>query len=112
MSHARIRSVRLKSGGAEITLLRRATPDGDGTENWCGEVVRSAKAVASFSEPGSELCGYVVVGIYADGMHSLGFRYDESRARIPAALMPALVAELIRTDVVTQRKIEKMMGWT
>ncbi len=70
--------------------------------------MRSARKVAEFSEPNAELCGYVVIGLYTDGMHSLGYRMDETRSHIPSVLLPEYVAELIRRDVVTKRKFELM----
>jgi len=108
LSAARIGRIRMKTGGAEVRVLRNERKDADGRENWCGEVVRSAKAVASFSEPGAELCGFVVIGLYTDGMHSMGYRLDEKRSVVPGPLLPSYVAELIRQDIVTRRKFDDM----
>lgn len=108
MSHARISKVTFKSGGATLSVLRTPKSDAGGRENWCGEVVRSAKAVADFSQPGAELCGFVVIGFYTDGMHSLGYRLDEQRSVVPAALLPSYVAELIRRDIITRVKFDDM----
>lgn len=102
----------MKAGGAELRVLHRPTPDFNGAENWCGKVIEAARSVADYSEPGSELCGYVMLGLYTDGMHSFGYRFDETRSRIPRVLLPALVAELVRRDVVTKGKFEDMFERT
>lgn len=101
IARTRIGRVRLK-GGADLHVLRRETPDADGTQNYLGEIIASARRCAEFSEPGSELCGYVVLGVYADGTTSVGWRYDGKSGAIPRALFPALVAETIRRDIITQ----------
>lgn len=107
MAAARIGKVRMKEGGTEVRVLQSQRTD-PGDENYLGEVVKSARKIAEFSEPGSELCGFVVLGLYTDGAHSLGYRYDEVRCAIPAALLPSLVAELIRRDIVTKGQFNAM----
>lgn len=115
MAHARIGRVRMKSGGAEVRVLHNSRKDGGGQENWCGEVVKSARIVADFSEPGSELIGFVVLGLYSDGNHSLGFRFDPKRSPIPGVLMPSYVGELIRRDMITRKVacdvVNRSNGW-
>lgn len=110
MSHARIGKVTFKSGGATLRVLHTDRKDGAG-ENWSGELIKSARATAQFSEPGSELCGWVMIGLYTDGMCSFSYRLDETRSRVPRALLPAYVAELIRRDVITKIKFEDMHEW-
>lgn len=101
MGLARIGKIKLKAGGAEVRVLHRDSPNLNG-ENWQGEVVKSARAVAGFDEPGSELVGFVVLGLYSDGRTSIGWRYDGNRSPIPRAMLPAYVAEVIRRDIITQ----------
>lgn len=108
MSHAQIGKVTFKRGGATLRVLHTVKSDDNGTENWRGEVLKSARAVAEFSEPGSELCGWLVIGLYTDGAHSFGYRLDESRSRVPRLLLPAYVAELVRRDIVTKKKFDAM----
>lgn len=108
MSHARIGKIRLKTGGATLSVLHNPMKESAGKENWCGEVVKSARKIAEFSEPGSELCGFVVIGLYADGMHAMGLRLDETRCHVPKMLMPAYIAEIIRRDFITKDKFNDM----
>lgn len=114
MAAARIGRIRLKSGGAEVRLIRQETPD-PGDENWRGKIIEAARAISGFDEPGSELVGYVVVGLFSDGACSTGWRYDAKRSPIPRALMPAYVAEIIRRDVVTHveavETVNRANGW-
>jgi hypothetical protein len=102
MPHARIGKVRMKSGGAEVRILAQDAP----RENYCGEIVRCAKIVADYSEPNSELVGYVVIGMFSDGMSSVGLRWDNKRSPVPRALAPSYFAELIRRDLVTDPEAE------
>jgi hypothetical protein len=102
MSAARIGKITMKNGGAEIRLIRQERKDEGGAENWQGRIVTCARNIADYSEPGSELCGFVVLGLYSDGANAIGWRYDGKRSPIPRALLPAYVAEVIRTDLVTQ----------
>jgi len=101
MGLARIGKVRMKSGGAEVRLIRQERTDAGGTENWRGDILRCAKKCVEYSEPGSELVGFVVLGLYSDGASSVGWRHDPARAVIPRALLPAYVEEIIRRDLVT-----------
>lgn len=112
MAAARIRTIRLKSGGAELRILRQELPDNDGKENWCGRAMAAARKCTEFSTPESELCGFVVVGFYTDGATSLGYRMDPARSGVPGALVPSYVAELIRRDVVTKIKFDDMFERT
>lgn len=100
MSAARIGRIRMKNGGAEVRLIRQETPNPDG-ENWRGDIVRCARNIAGHSKPGSELVGFVVLGLFADGATSIGWRYDYERAMVPRAVLPAWIAEVIRRDLIT-----------
>lgn len=108
MGQARIGKVRMKSGGAEIRVLRTPMPDLNGTENWGGRLIANAKSVASYSEPGSELVGYVLIGLFSDGSNSSGVRWDDDKTPIPRTLMPAYVEELVRTQLLTVPRAEKI----
>lgn len=102
MSAARIGKIRMKAGGAEVRLIRQETQDADGSENWRGRILSSARAMADFSEPDRELVGYFVMGMFSDGSVSTGWRYDPARSPLPRALMPAYVAEVVRQDMITE----------
>ncbi len=115
MTHARVGKIKLKAGGAEVRVIHTPTPDADGAENWLGKIVDNARGVASYSEPGSELCGYMVMGLYSDGTCSTAFRYDAKRSPIPRALLPSYVAEIIRRDMITEveacHAVNRANGW-
>jgi hypothetical protein len=96
---ARIGRIRMKNGGADVRVLDRKIDNPNG-ENWRGKVIENAKAVASYDEEGSALVGYILIGIYSDGLTSVGFRYDPEQCPVPRSLMPAWVAELVRRDMI------------
>jgi hypothetical protein len=102
----RISRVRMKDG-ASVTIL--PTPmthgDPDQPENWQGKLIQHAKQIAGHSATHSELDGYVVVGLYSDGSTSMGIRLPD---RIPRALMPAYVSELIRREIIVEPEAERV----
>lgn len=107
MAQARIGRIRMKSGGAEVRVLRNPQPNGDG-ENWRGKAVEHARKLGEYDEPGSDLVGFLVVGFYSDGAASIGIRYDNKRSPVPRALVPSYVAEIIRRDLVTSPEAEQI----
>lgn len=109
MSAARIGKVRLKKGGAELRILDRKSND-PGGENWRGKIMAHARSVASYEENGSELVGFLVIGFFSDGAHSLGWRWDANRSPIPRRLLPAYVADLIREDLITGPALDERLG--
>ena len=98
---ARIHRVRMKSGGADLTVLHAAEPPNPDGEDWRGGVVRAARTLGEHATEKAGLVGYLVVGMYADGMTAVGFRYDIDRCPIPRALMPSWLAEVVRRDMIT-----------
>lgn len=107
MSAARIGKIRMKSGGAEVRVLHRADPNPRGA-NWRGEIIDHARRIGALGEPGSELVGFVVIGLFEDGKSSLGWRYDPDSTAIPRLLLPTYIAELIRRDIITAPEAEQM----
>lgn len=96
----RIRRVSLK-GGADVHVLE-SKPGHDGKDDWRGALVRNAKAVAEMGTDADPLAGYVLVGIFASGRTSVGYRYNfESDHSISRLLLPSFVAEVIRRDVIS-----------
>ncbi len=96
---ARISRVRMKNGGADVRVLNNKHMD-DGGEDWRGSIVKNARVTADFATDKAPLVGYLMVGMYADGMTSASFRYDTERCPIPRALLPAWLAEVVRRDIL------------
>ncbi len=95
---ARIRSIRPKAGGHIIVL---PTPADRDNENLRGVMIRHAKMIA---ENEGEFDGFLVIGLWADGTRSLGYRIPQ---RIPRELLPAYVAEMVRTECITDWQAEQ-----
>lgn len=106
MAQARIGKVRLKSGGAEVRVLRN--PEADLTANLRGLIINHARKIADMSEPGGELVGFITIGLFSDGKGSVGFRFDPDTSPIPKALMPSWVAEVLRRDLITSDEAEEV----
>lgn len=111
---ARISRVRMKEG-ADIHVLhtpREHLNENGEAENLRGKIIEHAKQVAAYDEPTSTLDGFLVIGLYHDGSASVGFRLP---ARIPSALAPAYIAEMLRRDAVTSRESQntfnRMFYW-
>lgn len=96
---ARISRVRMKNGGADVRVLNRKSANGE--EDWRGTIVANARTIAEQATTDAPLVGYVVVGLYADGASSVGFRYDLKRCPVPRTVIPAWIAEIIRRDMIT-----------
>jgi hypothetical protein len=107
MGVARIGRIRHKDGGADVRIIRQTTPDKAGEENWCGQIVKSARTIAEQGSPTSELVGFFVIGLFSDGAYSMGLRWDHDRSPIPRSLMPAYVEELIRQDLISRPDAER-----
>lgn len=99
MSGCRIGRIKMK-GGADLHILN--TPTGPHGENWAGKLITNAKKVAEYEAPGCDLVGYLVFGLFSDGSHSSGFRWDANRSPIPRRMMPAFIAEIVREELVTE----------
>lgn len=104
---ARIGRVRMKAGGADVRVFPTALDDNN--ENLRGKLIGNAKAIAGYD---GEMDGYLVIGLWTDGARSLGFRIPP---RIPREMLPHYVAEIIRSDAVTdheaERTFERMFEW-
>jgi len=102
MNHCRIGKVRLRNGGAEVRVLDREALNPN-EENWRGKIIAHARQVAGYATPEAELVGFVIIGLFEDGSHSFGWRYDSTRSPIPRRLMASYVAELIREEIIVDR---------
>jgi hypothetical protein len=93
--------------GASVTILPTPMDHGDpeNPENWRGRLIEHAKRIADYDEPHSKLDGFLVVGLYTDGTTSIGLRIPE---RLPRALIPAYISEVLRRDVITEREAERV----
>lgn len=96
---ARISRVRMKSGGADVRVIEGLTPLHE--DDWRGDILRNARQIVEWSND-VPLVGYVVVGLFANGKTSTGWRYDGQKCPVPMSILPAWVAEVIRRDIVTQ----------
>lgn len=101
----RLRNVRFKDGGAELRVLHTDMPNRieDTDENWRGKMIEHAKYIAD-SGDGAVLDGFVVIGLWSDGKRSLGCR---NSPRIPRELFPSYIAEILRTDLITENEAEQ-----
>lgn len=99
----RLRRIRFKDGRAPIEVLHNAQDFdfGDKLESLRGALIGSAKAIVGYENPGAALDGFIVLGFFADGRRSLGFRMPK---RIPRELLPSYVAEILRTDAITEKE--------
>lgn len=89
----------MKNGGADVRVLDRNPVNPDG-EDWRGNLVASARNIAEFATEDRPLAGYVVIGLFANGSSSLGWRYDPNADVIPRVLLPHWVSEVIRRDML------------
>ena len=77
-----------------------------GKENLRGKIIEHARRVAEFSKEDSKLDGFIMIGFFSDGTRSCGYRIPK---RIPRELLPAYVAEILRTDAITGNEASKIM---
>jgi hypothetical protein len=103
----RLRSIRYKDGRAALHVLHTPMVDecNGEPENWRGKLIEHSKNIACQDGAGSLLDGYLVVGLFSDGMTSVAYRLPE---RIPQCLAMAYISEIIRRDVVTEREAERV----
>jgi hypothetical protein len=98
---ARIGRVRFKNGGAELRIINNAKAEA-GEEDHRGALVKNARSVAEMGKADDPLVGYVLVGLFASGGSSVGWRYDfDAISAIPRMLVPAWIAEIIRRDIIS-----------
>lgn len=103
MSGMRLRSVRMKSGGAKVRVLHNAKPDP--TDNLQGEVLRHARLASSYGNQQAPLDGFVVIALYSDGCTSVGFKLP---GRLPPTLATAFLCEVIRRDLTVQNEANRV----
>jgi len=60
---------------------------------------RSGRAIAEYSEEGSELVGHVTIGIYSDGRYSCGYNMPENHAFLGSTMFCAMVKEIIQREL-------------
>lgn len=111
---ARIGRVRMKNGGADVRVLNREPINADG-EDWRGKIVSNARGVADQATDKAPLVGFVVLGFFADGGYSLGYRYDYENCPVPRTLIPAWVEDVLRRDMImkieARETFEEMFEW-
>jgi hypothetical protein len=102
---ARISRVRMKNGGADLHILQTPRPHSfEGRdESIRGKIIEHARWIADVEGP--PLDGFIVIGLFADGKRSCGFRIPE---RIPRELLPSYVADIVRRDAIVQFEAESV----
>lgn len=101
---ARIGRIRMKNGGAVVRVLDRKPINPNG-EDWRGRLTLAARKIADQGTEAAPLAGYFVMGVFADGATSTGFRYDPDQlSAIPRTLWPAFAAEIIRRDLIVENE--------
>lgn len=104
---ARIGRVRMKAGGADVRVIDRMVDNGNG-QDWRGTICASARGIADIATDDEPLAGYIIIGMFAGGAASVGYRYDPAACHIPRALLPSWVAEVIRRDLITERECHQV----
>lgn len=106
----RLRKIRYKDGRAPLHILHNTQDNPD--DNLCGVIRQHAQNIAEMSDEGSELTGFLMVGIFSDGCSSVGFRAPSS---IPRPLLAAYLKEIINRDVVVDNEardvFDSMFHW-
>lgn len=106
---ARIGRIRMKNGGADVRVLNREPINPEG-EDWRGKIITNAKTIAEQGTDKAPLVGYLVIGMFEDGTYSTGYRYDWERCPVPRVLIPAWIAEIIRTDMIVEVETHKVFN--
>jgi hypothetical protein len=106
---ARIRSVRMKNGGAHITIVEGyARPDED--ETVAGTLLRASREMV---EDGT-MAAFVIVGFTQEGAALFNWRHSDG-CPMPRTLIPPYIAELSRRYVITSEeaseRFNEMFEW-
>lgn len=80
----------------QLEVVKTAENDKDGI---LGAAFSSGRALVDNSEPGSELIGYVSVGVYSDGSMSVGWQVPDGHPHISAYLFKAMVIDKLGKDL-------------
>jgi hypothetical protein len=100
--NARISRVRMKEG-ADVHILNPAREEEpEGLE---AAMLRQVKMIKGQSEPGSDLDGFIMIGLFSDGTSSMGYRAPK---RLPRALLVAYLSEVLRRDVIMDAEAEEV----
>jgi len=99
----KLRTVRFKDGRAPIHVIHNRVPAG--SESMPGTLHNHARNIADMDEKGSPLDGFLVIGMFADGKTSIGYRMPE---RVPRCLLPGYISEIIRRDAITDHEAEQV----
>jgi hypothetical protein len=84
----------MKDSGFEFRVL----PGPVEPENDMGAtMMRHARGISQW--PG--MAGEIVIGVFADGSASVGFRWDDKESPVPRALVPSWIAEIVRREIIT-----------
>lgn len=99
---ARISRVRMKEGASVTILPGGRQPDAESVH---GLLRRYASQISDMDGPGSALDGFIVIGIFSDGMTSVGY---DLPTRIPRALAVPYLSEVMRRDIIMDAEAERV----
>ncbi len=88
---ARVRRVRMKSGGADVCVLSAPPKLNELSE----ALLQTARHIVTEQDENSTLEGYAVIALYADGQKNLCYDLTGNHG-VPVELLPAYMSELMR----------------
>jgi hypothetical protein len=94
----------MKNGGADITILD-GTPLQDHMLDMRGDLLQVARQIA---EDG-EIAAFVCIALRHDGTDISAYRTSDG-CPVPRMLMPSLVAELVRANMIGSPLAEQTFG--
>lgn len=100
--HCRIGRVKMKSGGADVRILRRRPVGGLGED-----LIKHARGVAEAQ--GDEIAGFFVVSWDREGAFSVGWRRRPEESAVPMTLLPSWIAEIVRREIVTTKQVHDVL---
>jgi hypothetical protein len=96
----RIGKVRMKDTGFEFRVLEGPR---DPENDMGATMMRHAREIGQW--PG--MTGSIVIGVFDDGSTATGIRWNDG-CKVPRALVPSWIAEVVRRDLVTSGEAENV----
>ena len=96
----RIGKVRMKATGFEFRVIDGpAEPEND----MGATMMRHAREIGQWQG----MTGSIVIGVFEDGSTAAGIRWGDD-CKLPRALVPSWIAEVVRRDLITSREAENV----